>query len=95
MSMHRFIPEITALETPPVDPAHTAAIKRWTGEILALAPDDVVHVAEIGCADAGCSLVETVITVLGEGNRRTWRLVRPRVAVTKLMLHQTLASPPA
>jgi hypothetical protein len=33
--------------------------------------------------------------VLGEGNRRTWRLVRPRVAVTKLMLHQTLASPPA
>ncbi len=106
--MHRFIPSTDGRlgdgtnANPAPDPAHTAAIKRWTREILGLpadaAPDDdgsaTVIVTELACADAGCPLVETVIAVFEPGRARRWRFTRPRVAVTKLMLRQTLATPP-
>lgn len=92
--MHRFIPDPADAEPPPLDPSHTTAIKTWTTAILRLPPDAVVHVAELACRDAGCPLVETTVTVLETGNTRRWRLVRPRIAVTKMMLQQTLASRP-
>jgi hypothetical protein len=93
--MHRFIPDPGDPEPSPLDLSHTAAIKRWTTQILHLPADAVVHVAETTCRDAGCPLVETTVTVLALGHTRRWRLVRPRITVTKLMLQQTLASPPA
>ena len=78
----------------PIDPQHTLAIKRWTREYLKLAEESVVSVQEFACRDAGCPLLETVITVFDEELTRIWKLTRPRVAVTKLMIHQTLASRP-
>lgn len=94
--MHRFIPEPGAPRLPAPDPEHTAAIKRWTREILGLTDDaTVVTVSEIACADAGCPLVETAVTVFDSAGTRLWKFTRPRVAVTKLMLRQTLSTPPA
>ena len=92
--MHRFIPEHGATERS-LNPEHTAAIKRWTSDILHLPADSVVTVNEIACADAGCPLVETAVTVFSETGARLWKFTRPRVAVTKLMLQQILATPPA
>ena len=94
--MHRFIPDPTAEAPATINPEHTVAIKHWTARLLHLAADDTVHVAEIACADAGCPLVETWITVISAeaGNLRRWHLVRPRSTVTKMMLQQTLATPP-
>lgn len=94
--MHRFVPAADAAAgNPPPDPAHAAAIRRWTQAYLKLPDDAVVSVFESACADAGCPLVETVIAVFECGRTRRWKLTRPRVAVTKTMVHQTLATPPA
>ncbi|ATC65970.1 hypothetical protein CMV30_03535 [Nibricoccus aquaticus] len=77
-----------------IDPSYAEAIKRWTREVLRLGEDDVVTVSEIACVDAGCPLVETVVAVFAaEGETRSWRFTRPRVAVTKMMVMQTLATP--
>jgi len=92
--MHRFIPE-PGSPAPSLNPEHTAAIKRWTRELLGLPADAVVSVHETACADTGCPLVETVVAVFDDSATRTWTFTRPRVAVTKLMLQQTLATPPA
>ena len=94
--MHRFIPpaEADPVTSPPLDPAHAEAMKRWTRETLRLGDDDVVTVSELACVDAGCPLVETVVVVFGSGGTRSWRFTRPRVAVTKMMVQQTLASAP-
>ncbi|HTJ77396.1 MAG TPA: hypothetical protein VL357_00205 [Rariglobus sp.] len=93
--MHRFIPDPDGLTDSTLDPAHTAAIKRWTRDVLRLHEDAVITVSEIPCADAGCPLVETAVTVFDEAGTRLWKFTRPRIAVTKLMLRQTLATPPA
>jgi hypothetical protein len=95
---HRFIPWVEgdagAAAAPALDPSHAEAIKRWTRETLRLGEDDVVTVHEVACVDAGCPLVETVIAVFGaDGGTRSWRFTRPRVAVTKMMVTQTLATP--
>ena len=80
---------------PMVDPSHTIAIKRWTRDYLKLPESSVVSVNEFACRDPGCPLLETVISVFAEGGgARVWKLTRPRVAVTKTMIHQTLAMPP-
>ena len=94
--VHRFIPpaEADTASASALDPAHAEAMKRWTRETLRLGDDDVVNVSEIACLDAGCPLVETVIAVFGSGSTRSWRFTRPRVAVTKMMVQQTLASAP-
>lgn len=91
---HRFVP------SPDADPAHTwldpeqtQAIKRWTNEVLKLGEDDVVTVSELACLDEGCPLVETVVTVYSPGIIRAWTFTRPKFALTKLMLQQTLATP--
>jgi hypothetical protein len=93
MSGHTFIPpsdDAPALCR--LNPDHAAAIKRWTREVLALSEDAVITVQEIACADPGCPLVETVIAVFEEGRTRRWKLTRPRVAVTRSMIVQTLAA---
>jgi hypothetical protein len=78
-----------------LSPDHASAIKRWTREVLSLAEDVVITVSEVACADAGCPLVETVIVVFEERSTRRWKLTRPRVAVTRAMVQQTLSTPPA
>ena len=92
--MHRFIPA-PGEATPEINPEHTAAIKRWTRDVLRLPDDAAVTVSEIPCADIGCPLVETAVAVFDPAGTRLWKFTRPRVAVTKLMLQQTLATPPA
>lgn len=89
--MHRFIPDPSdGSPVPLVDPSHTAAIRRWTTEILELPEDAVVSVNEIACIDPGCPLVETVVAVFEDGQTRSWKFTRPRVAVTRMMVQQTL-----
>jgi hypothetical protein len=94
--MHRFIPspESSSSTAPVIDPAQTEAIKRWTREVLKLREDDVVTVSEVACADQGCPLVETVIVVFSSDITRSWRFTRPRAAVTRMMVAQTLVTPP-
>ena len=74
-----------------VDPAHTAAIKQWTREILRLDDKAVVTVAEWACADPGCPILATVVAVFEDGRTRKWTFSRPRFAVTKFMVQQALA----
>lgn len=92
--MHRFIPDPQdSSAAPRVNPEHTAAIKRWTAELLHLDGEAVVSVVETACVDPGCPLVETVIAVFDAAGTRRWKLTRPRAAVTKLMIQQTLTGP--
>jgi hypothetical protein len=89
--MHHFIPDPAGgLPVPAIDPSHTAAIRRWTVECLRLPEDAVVSVNEVACIDPGCPLVETVIAVFEDGRTRSWKFTRPRVAVTRMMVEQTL-----
>lgn len=90
---HSFIP-VEGAENVGSDPTHTTAIKRWTRELLALDDDTPITVTELACRDPGCPLLESVVTVFDAGGTRQWRFTRPRIAVTKLMLQQTLATPP-
>jgi hypothetical protein len=90
---HTFIPpsdDVPARQR--LDPAHASAIKRWTRELLGLGEEVVITVQEIACADPGCPLVETVIAVFEETRTRRWKLTRPRVAVTRAMVAQTVAT---
>ncbi len=91
--MHRFIPA-PGEATLAINPKHTTAIKCWTREILHLPEDTVITVSEISCADAGCPLVETAVAVFDATGTHLWKFTRPRVAVTKLMLQQILATAP-
>lgn len=75
-------------------PEHTQAIKQWTRECLKLDDEAVVTVSEFACSDPGCPLLETVIGVFEPKQTRTWKLTRPRAAVTKLMISQTVSAPP-
>ena len=96
--MHRFIPDPTLPSADGdeagvwrPDPSHSAAIKRWALEWLRLPADTPVQVMESACADLGCPVVETVIVVFPEGEAaRSWRLQRPRAAVTKIMIQTAL-----
>lgn len=94
--MPSFIPNFDADpdDRPPV-PAHAMAIKQWTRAYLKLSDDVAVTVTELNCADPGCPLLETVIVVFEPGRTRKWKLHRPRAAVTKIMIQQALAAPPA
>lgn len=94
--MHRFIPDPAApAEAATLDPAQLIAIKALVREILRLPADTPVLVSETACADAGCPLLETVIAVFPpHAPAMRWRLTRPRAALTRLMLRQTLATAP-
>ncbi|HEU5078147.1 MAG TPA: hypothetical protein VFT72_02995 [Opitutaceae bacterium] len=70
----------------------TLAIKRWTREVLRLPEDAVVTVNEFCCADPGCPLLESIVTVHDENATRTWRLTRPAAAVTKMMIQQSIGA---
>ena len=91
--MHRFIPEV-GVPKAALDPEQAAAVKRWARAALGLAEDTVVTVSEIPCVDAGCPLVETMVTVFEATRTRCWAFTRPRAAVTQMMVRQTLATPP-
>lgn len=96
---HVFVPLSDAPETDPADaprspPAHLAAIKQWTRDILGLAEDDIVTINELSCRDPGCPLLETIIAVFAEGVTMRWKFARPGCAVTRTMLRQTLTTAP-
>lgn len=77
-----------------IDAGQLAAVKDIVRRVLALPDDTPVVLHETACADPGCPLLETVIAVFPEGRpARRWRLTRPRAALTRLMLAQTLATP--
>lgn len=95
---HLFVP-LPGDEADPADalrspPAHLAAIKKWTRDILGLAEDDVITINELACRDPGCPILETIIAVFAEGVTMRWKFSRPGCAVTKTMLCQTLTTPP-
>lgn len=93
--MHRFIPKTDGDADALLDPKQLEAIKRWTRETLRLRDEAVITVTETACVDPGCPLLETIIAVFDEGMpTRAWRFTRPRAAVTKAMVMQTLATPP-
>ncbi len=93
--MHRFIPDpADATPAATLNPEHTAAIRRWTRELLRLPEDAVITVTDTPCRDPGCPLVETVVTVFEANDTRAWAFTRPAIAVTKMMLQQTLATSP-
>lgn len=93
--MHHFtaLPAADAAADPSASD-HAAAIKRWTRQLLGLEEDVAITVTEFACADPGCPLLETAITVFEQGRTRCWKFTRPRMAVTRLMVQQTLQSPP-
>ena len=92
--MHRFSAVPQPDETTPSPAADQAlAIKRWTREILNLDAEATLTVSELACSDPGCPLVETTLAVFEEGRTRIWKFTRPRIAVTKLMVQQTLQTP--
>jgi hypothetical protein len=90
--MHRFIPDPG--DTAPTPPEHTAAIRRWTREVLGIPEDVMIMVTDTPCADPGCPLIESIVTVFEASETRAWAFTRPAVAVTKTMIQQTLATPP-
>ena len=95
--MHNFIPASDAAglafsaRVPP--PAHTFTVKQWTRDFLKLDDEAVVSVSELACLDVGCPLVETVIAVFETGRPRKGQLTRPKAAITKIMVQETLATP--
>lgn len=92
--VHRFVPDPDSAPAT-LDAAQLVAIKALVRELLALPADTFVTISESPCADPGCPLLETVVAVFPEGApARRWRLTRPRAALTRLMLMQTLACPP-
>lgn len=71
-----------------------AAVKDIVRNLLSVPNDTPVTLHETACADPGCPLLETVIGVFPAGGRALrWRLTRPRAALTRMMLAQTLAAP--
>jgi hypothetical protein len=96
-TLHRFIPDPSAPPSAPTtDPAQLAAVKTLVRQLPGLPAGTPVTLSGIARADPGCALLETVIAVFPAGRPALrWKLTRPRAALTKLMLRQTLATPPA
>ena len=58
--------------------AHSAQIKAWVREALALPDDTPISVTELACRDEGCPDIETVIGVFEPGKKiRTLRVHVP------------------
>jgi hypothetical protein len=93
--MHRFIPDATATAGPSLDATEeTAALKRWTRRFLDLAPEAVISVHTTTCADPGCPVAETTVIVQSPGaSPRGWRFQRTRVALSRVVVEQVLATP--
>ncbi len=92
--VHRFIPDPAA---PPPSAAaleQTRVVKSWVRAYLALDAMAEITLFEVACVDAGCPLLETTVAVLEPHRTRRWKFTRPKAAITKLMVHQTLATPP-
>jgi hypothetical protein len=72
------------------DAAASAQVKAWVA--AALAPDDerTILVTELACTEPGCPPVETVIALLGPGEREQWKLHKPVAAVTETDVRSAL-----
>ena len=89
--VHHFVPNENPVSSSESS-AHAAAIRRWTREYLTLSEDAVITVTESPCIDPGCPLAETTIAIFEPSQTRSWRFTRPKVALTKAMVQQALAS---
>jgi hypothetical protein len=66
--------------------AETIAVARVKGWVAAaLAPDEqrTILVTELACTEPGCPPVETVIALLGRGDRQQWKLHKPLADITE------------
>lgn len=88
--MHRFIPD-PGQPTAEPDPQRAEAIKKWIRDALHLPPDQTITLTEANCRDAGCPVMETTATLWTEHREpRVIRFTHPKVAITRLMVIQTL-----
>jgi len=92
--VHRFIPDPSAPTPDDAVLAQTRVVKNWVRAFLGIDDNTAVTLHEVACVDPGCPLVETSIVVFEPARTRRWKLTRPKAAITKLMVHQTLATPP-
>ena len=93
--MHRFVPDTHSATDPSLTAAEeSAALKRWTRRFLHLAPEAIVSVHTMPCADPGCPVAETTVIVQMPGaSTRGWRFQRTRVALSRIVVEQVLATP--
>ncbi len=92
--MHRFIPDLPADDTSLATAEESAALKHWTRRFLDLAPEAVVSVHTTACADPGCPVAETTVIVQCPGaSPKGWRFQRTRVALSRVVVEQVLATP--
>ena len=93
--MHRFVPDSLSATDPSLTAAEeSAALKRWTRRFLHLAPEAIVFVHTMPCADPGCPVAETTVVVQTPGaSTRGWRFQRTRVALSRVVVEQVLATP--
>lgn len=93
--MHRFVPDRPSAADASLSAAEeVAALKRWTRRFLHLAPEAVVSVHTTPCADLGCPVAETTVVVQMPGaSTRGWRFQRTRIALSRVVVEQVLATP--
>ena len=81
---------------PRPNPAATARLKGWVGDLMALTDGDHVAVAELACHEPGCPDLETVVTVTLKDRRQfVLRFPAPVVEVTEAQvqsLHHQLTA---
>ena len=77
------------------DPAIVQQLKAWTREILQLAEETTITVAQLNCAEEDCPDVETVIGVLEPGKQRKFKVFKPLIEVMREDLTTALAREPS
>jgi hypothetical protein len=77
---------------PRPDGAASARVRAWVA--AALDPDDdrTILVSELACTEPGCPPVETVIALLGPGEREQWKLHKPVAAITETDVRSALGT---
>jgi hypothetical protein len=92
--VHRFLPDPASPAPDAATLAQTRVVKAWVRACLGLGATADVALFEVPCVDAGCPLVETTVVVMEPHRTRRWTFTRPKAAITKIMVQQTLATPP-
>jgi hypothetical protein len=75
---------------PRPDATATARVKGWVAAALPPGDERTILVTELACTEPGCPPVETVIALLGPGEREQWRLHKPVAAITEDDVRSTL-----
>jgi hypothetical protein len=64
MALNILIPRVLG------DPNTTRQIKRWVKDVFKLDEETAVIVTELRCSEPGCPPLETVIAIMGPGDKR-------------------------